>query len=126
MQCGWQQMLIFETMRNFKWVLSILCLCWSACQSDVAPAPQSPQGCGELDSLFQILGSMDSVLVNDAPWEICKPYLQASLGPLSHNQRKENADCNYLDQKYRPDEPRLLWVETLRRRGSSGRYFWSR
>ncbi len=110
-------MLIFETMRKFKWVLSILCLGWAACRSDLASPPSpSTQTCSELDSLFQILGKMDSALVNDAPWEICKPYLQASLNPLSHNQRKENTDCNYLDQKYRPDEPRLLWVETLRDR----------
>jgi hypothetical protein len=59
---------------------------------------------------------MDSVLLESAPWETCKPYLQASLAPLARNQRPDNPDCNYLDQRYRPDEPRLLWVEDLRNR----------
>ncbi len=105
-------------MRNFKWAVLILCLSSAACRQE--PAPQAPslgnQVCGELDSLFGTLTRMDSVLMNGEPWEICKPLLQSSLDPLSHNQRKNNEDCNYLDQRHRPDEPRLLWVESLRSR----------
>jgi hypothetical protein len=118
MQQGSLQLLIFDTMRNFSWVKWVLCLSLAACQANesISPPPLGNQVCGELDSLFQTLTEMDSVLANEAPWEVCKPYLLASLAPLSHNQRKDNKDCNYLDQKYRADEPRLLWVETLRNR----------
>lgn len=96
----------------------MLCACLAACQSgeSLSPPPPATPTCSELDSLFSTLGQMDSMLINGAPWEACEPYLQSSLAPLSHNQRPENRDCNYLDQKYRPDEPRLLWVETLRSR----------
>jgi hypothetical protein len=105
-------------MRDLKWAIGWMILALAACKPDVTspPTPLAHQACGELDSLFTTLTAMDSVLMNGEPWEVCKPYLQSSLSPLSRNQRKDNKDCNYLDQRIRPDEPRLLWVETLRSR----------
>jgi hypothetical protein len=95
-----------------------MCSLVLACKRESKQEPISihQQPCAELDSLFQVLGSMDSALIENADWASCRPFLQASLDPLSYNQRPENTDCNYLDQQYRPDEPRLLWVESLRSR----------
>lgn len=105
-------------MRNSWWAVCILLMCLASCRADTASLPPAHENqvCGELDSLFATLSRMDSVLINGEEWEICKPLLHSSLEALSHNQRKDNKDCNYLDQRYRPDEPRLLWVETLRSR----------
>jgi hypothetical protein len=110
-------MLIFDRMRNFKWMVWWCAILVTACDQGGGPTQVDIlEPCAELDSLFQTLGTMDSMLVNGAAWEACDPYLQASLTPLTRNQRPENKDCNYLDQRYRPDEPRLLWVENLRSR----------
>lgn len=106
-------------MRVPEWSVGLLCLLMVACKPatpEAVPPPPAPAACAELDSLFQVLGEMDSVLLAGAPWADCQPYLQASVEALARNQRKGNADCNYLDQRLRPDEPRLLWVESLRSR----------
>jgi hypothetical protein len=96
----------------------VLCLIWTACQE--APSMHSQQpgkvDCRELDSLFATLGKLDSVLMNGGTWAECVPYLDASLPALTHNQRKENKDCNYLDQNYRPEVLRLDFVANLRNR----------
>lgn len=104
-------------MRTFPGILILICLAFASCQDGqrIPPANQT-NPCSELDSLFATLHELDSALVNDAPWSFCEGVLKRSLGGLSHNQRKDNTDCNYLDQRYRPDELRLMFVETLRSR----------
>lgn len=105
-------------MRLIPGILLGLSLCLAACQKATDPVaqPQPKSTCAELDSLFQTLNALDSVLMNDAPWQECLPYLDASLPALTHNQRAENKDCNYLDQRYKPDILRLGFVESLRSR----------
>jgi hypothetical protein len=97
--------------------LGLILLLATACRQEGTTTPTpiaSP--CAELDSLFSTLKAMDSVLLEGTYWEECVGLLQTSLQQLSHNQRPENKDCNYLDQRILPDEPRLLFVETLRSR----------
>lgn len=92
-------------------------LCFAACGETPAPMIAEPmKPCAELDSLFTRLAALDSVLMNGEEWMVCKPYLDASLEALAANQRPENKDCNYLDQRHRPDDLRLMFVETLRSR----------
>lgn len=105
-------------MRLIQGILLGLCLCLAACHEAAGPVtpPQPPTACAELDSLFRTLDALDSVLLNEAPWPDCLPYLDASLPALTHNQRPDNKDCNYLDQRYKPDILRLGFVESLRSR----------
>ena len=75
-------------------------LCFAACGEPSSPVIAQPsKPCAELDSLFARLSALDSVLMNGEEWTICKPYLDASLEALAANQRPENKDCNYLDQR---------------------------
>lgn len=104
-------------MRLLNGMLLVIGCCLAACnQAPKVIAPPQPASCTELDSLFSTLAALDSVLMNGGEWGVCKPYLDASLTALARNQRPDNKDCNYLDQNYRPDELRLMFVETLRSR----------
>ncbi len=107
----------FDLMRKLQWFWLGFVLCFAACRETPAPVDQPlPTSCTELDSLFAKLTALDSVLMNGEDWEVCKPYLDASLSALAYNQRPENKDCNYLDQRHRPEDLRLMFVETLRSR----------
>ncbi|MFN8393326.1 MAG: hypothetical protein U0176_01490 [Bacteroidia bacterium] len=105
-------------MRSISGIVFVLCIFLAACNEATDPAvqPQPSANCAELDSLFLTLNALDSVLMNDEPWETCLPYLDASLPALTRNQRPDNKDCNYLDQRYKPDILRLGFVESLRSR----------
>lgn len=104
-------------MRILKGISVAFCLCLAACRQEPTTNVQLPPSqCAELDSLLETLHELDSVLMNNAQWATCIPYLDGSLESLSHNQRPENKDCNYLDLTYKPDEVRLQFVETLRSR----------
>lgn len=59
---------------------------------------------------------MDEALLNGEAWETCIPLLDRSLAGLEANQLEEDKPCDYLDQRLAPDEPRLLFVESLRDR----------
>src|SRR5688572_30550756 len=104
-------------MRMLHGLLLALCLLLAACQEEqTGIAKPNTTACTELDSLFETLADLDSVLMNDEAWPVCRPFLDASLSALSYNQRPQNKECNYLDQRYKPDELRLMFVETLRSR----------
>lgn len=104
-------------MRFFPWMLITLGLFLIGCDVAVQTESGKPmENCAQLDSLFQDIRVMDEALLENKDWGNCLALLDKSLLGLEANQQVEGKPCDYLDQRFLPDEPRLLFVESLRDR----------
>ena len=92
------------------------CLLMGCSEGQNVPATLPKSSCNALDSLFGSIQKMDEALLSGENWDACLPLLDRSLAALEANQTEENKPCDYLDQRLKPDEPRLLFVESLRER----------